>query len=109
MARTSSPAPTTVQWMHRLLLVGTVVVMAVVTTACDQEPRRFSSAASGSASEPSPAAPPSRSSAAPAPKPHRGGQPATVGEADGVVPDGTTVFDDAIPAVAKLDPALLTA
>ena len=30
-----------------------------------------------------------------------------LGEADGAVPDGTTVFDDAIPGVAKLDPALL--
>ena len=27
-----------------------------------------------------------------------------LGEADGAVPDGVTVFDDAIPAVAKLDP-----
>ena len=32
-----------------------------------------------------------------------------VGEADGVVPDGVTVFDDEIPAVAKLDPGLLKA
>ncbi|MFI6288402.1 M15 family metallopeptidase [Streptomyces sp. NPDC051018] len=31
------------------------------------------------------------------------------GEADGVVPDGVTVFDDAIPAVANLDPGLLKA
>ena len=31
------------------------------------------------------------------------------GEADSVVPDRTTVFDDAIPAVANLDPALLGA
>ena len=31
------------------------------------------------------------------------------GEADGAVPDGTTVFDDEIPGVAKLDPALLVA
>jgi zinc D-Ala-D-Ala carboxypeptidase len=31
------------------------------------------------------------------------------GEADGVVPDGVTVFDDAFPAVAKLNPALLRA
>src|SRR4051794_18263117 len=31
------------------------------------------------------------------------------GEADGAVPDGTTVFDDEIPGVAKLDPALLDA
>jgi D-alanyl-D-alanine carboxypeptidase len=33
----------------------------------------------------------------------------TPGEADGAVPDGTTVFDDAIPAVANLDPSLLGA
>jgi zinc D-Ala-D-Ala carboxypeptidase len=32
-----------------------------------------------------------------------------LGEADGAVPDGTTVFDDDIPGVAKLDPALLSA
>jgi hypothetical protein len=32
-----------------------------------------------------------------------------LGEADGAVPDGTTVFDDEIPGVAKLDPALLGA
>jgi D-alanyl-D-alanine carboxypeptidase len=37
--------------------------------------------------------------------PHRG----PLGEADGFVPDGVTVFDDDIPAVAKLDPALRSA
>jgi zinc D-Ala-D-Ala carboxypeptidase len=36
---------------------------------------------------------------------HRG----ALGEADGVVPDGVTVFDDEIPAVANLDPDLLGA
>ena len=36
---------------------------------------------------------------------HRG----VLGEADGAVPDGTTVFDDEIPGVANLDPALLGA
>ena len=36
---------------------------------------------------------------------HRG----ALGEADGVVPDGTTVFDGEIPGVANLDPALLRA
>jgi D-alanyl-D-alanine carboxypeptidase len=34
---------------------------------------------------------------------------APLGEADGAVPDGTTVFDDEIPGVANLDPALLSA
>jgi uncharacterized protein YcbK (DUF882 family) len=36
---------------------------------------------------------------------HRG----ALGEADGAVPRGTTVFDDEIPGVANLDPALLGA
>jgi D-alanyl-D-alanine carboxypeptidase len=31
------------------------------------------------------------------------------GDADGAVPDGTTVFDDEIPGIAKLDPDLLGA
>jgi LAS superfamily LD-carboxypeptidase LdcB len=38
------------------------------------------------------------------------GEPsAPLGEADGAVPDGTTVFDDEIAGVAKLDPDLLGA
>jgi D-alanyl-D-alanine carboxypeptidase len=32
-----------------------------------------------------------------------------LGEADGAVPDGTTVFDDDVPGVANLDPDLLSA
>ena len=36
---------------------------------------------------------------------HRG----VLGQADGAVPDGTTVFDDQIPGVANLDPDLLAA
>jgi zinc D-Ala-D-Ala carboxypeptidase len=36
---------------------------------------------------------------------HRG----ALGEADGAVPDGTTVFDDGVPGVAKLDSDLLAA
>jgi hypothetical protein len=36
---------------------------------------------------------------------HRG----ALGDADGAVPDGTTVFDDEIPGVANLDPDLLGA
>ena len=37
------------------------------------------------------------------------GHLAALGEADGAVPDGTTVFDDEIPGVANLDPDLLGA
>ncbi len=36
-------------------------------------------------------------------------QPGALGEADGLVPEGTTVFDDGVPGVAKLNPALLSA
>jgi hypothetical protein len=39
----------------------------------------------------------------------RSGQHGALGEADGAVPDGTTVFADEVPGVAKLDPALLRA
>jgi zinc D-Ala-D-Ala carboxypeptidase len=42
----------------------------------------------------------------PGPRPeHRG----ALGEGGGAVPSGTTVFDDEVPGVAKLDPALLGA
>ena len=46
----------------------------------------------------------SRPAASPVDAPHR-----ALGEAGGAVPDGTTVFDDEIPGVAKLDPSLLGA
>ena len=38
-----------------------------------------------------------------------GGHLTALGEADGAVPDGATVFDDEIPGVANLDPDLLGA
>ena len=50
--------------------------------------------------------------ASPAPSPiHilQGDRHGALGEADGVVPDGVTVFDDEFPAVANLDPALVGA
>jgi zinc D-Ala-D-Ala carboxypeptidase len=39
----------------------------------------------------------------------RGEHPGALGEADGAVPDGVTVFDDGVPGVANLDPDLLAA
>jgi zinc D-Ala-D-Ala carboxypeptidase len=39
----------------------------------------------------------------------RGAHPGALDEAAGEVPDGVTVFDDGIPAVANLDPGLLGA
>jgi hypothetical protein len=46
--------------------------------------------------------------ASPAGRPHHE-QRAALGEAGGAVPPGTTVFDDEVPGVANLDPALLRA
>ncbi len=43
------------------------------------------------------------------PRGHGGDAGGAAGRADGVVPDGVTVFDNQYPAVAKLDPALLRA
>jgi LAS superfamily LD-carboxypeptidase LdcB len=39
----------------------------------------------------------------------RGDQHAALGEADGLVPDAASVFDDELPALANLDPNLLDA
>jgi D-alanyl-D-alanine carboxypeptidase len=39
----------------------------------------------------------------------RSALPGGIGEADGVVPAGTTVFDEDVPGVANLNPALLSA
>jgi zinc D-Ala-D-Ala carboxypeptidase len=58
---------------------------------------------------------PAASPTAAEPRPHRphnglhGEHPGAPDEADGVVPDGVTVFDDEYPAVANLDPGLLHA
>jgi zinc D-Ala-D-Ala carboxypeptidase len=67
----------------------------------------YRSSAGSSSSVPSPV-----DAAPPAHRPHditHGDHHGILGEADGAVPDGVTVFDDRYPAVAKLDPALLRA
>jgi hypothetical protein len=92
------PARTTTRWIPRILVAGLLVVIAVITAALGyqaQAPKSSSSSSSSSA-----ASPPN------APRSERRG---ALGEADGVVPDRVTVFDDAIPAVANLDPDLLKA
>ncbi|MBA8956133.1 D-alanyl-D-alanine carboxypeptidase family protein [Actinomadura namibiensis] len=74
-----------------------MVVTAVITTAL------------GCRAQDSSTVLPSSSSAASPSNAPRGERRGALGEADGAVPDGVTVFDDAIPAVANLDPALLRA
>jgi zinc D-Ala-D-Ala carboxypeptidase len=63
------------------------------------------SSVSPASSRPTASAP----STAEPPVDRRGERRGRLGEADGAVPNGTTVFDDEVPGVAKLDPALLRA
>jgi zinc D-Ala-D-Ala carboxypeptidase len=80
------------------------VIAAIAASLGYELPASSSSAASSSPAATSPAAPP-RGEPRRLPREHRG----ALGEADGAVPDGTTVFDDEVPGVVNLDPLLLGA
>jgi hypothetical protein len=90
-----------------------VVVVAAIAAALGHQPRNSSSSSPSSPEPPlksSSAVPPqSSSSAAPPSKAPRGENHDALGKSGGFVPDGVTVFDDAIPAVVNLDPDLLKA
>jgi hypothetical protein len=64
---------------------------------------------SSSLTVPSPSTVPAPSSAASPVDRSRNEQRDALGEAGGAVPAATTVFDDGVPGVARLDPALLAA
>jgi hypothetical protein len=82
--------------IRRARVAGLLVVVAAIVTVVAHQ---LLASTSSAASSPSTAAAPVD---APRSK-HRG----ALGEAVGAVPDGTTVFDDDVPGVATLDPALL--
>jgi zinc D-Ala-D-Ala carboxypeptidase len=87
-----------------LLFAALIGVVAAITAALAYQALKSSPAlpsASFSASAPSFAPSP--------PESRRGEHREPLGEADGAVPDGVTVFDDAVPAVANLDADLLQA
>jgi hypothetical protein len=105
----SEPARTTTRRISRIHVAGLLVVIAAIAAALGYQSLASSSSRGASAIEvprgehhglrsehPGPPGLPSE---------HRG----ALGEADGAVPDGTTVFDDEIPGVANLDPDLLGA
>jgi zinc D-Ala-D-Ala carboxypeptidase len=109
----SEPARTTTRRIRirRIRVAGLLVVIAAIaalgyqllassssTAASPIDVLRSASPSWNSSRPTSPGTTSSRSE-------HRG----ALGEADGAVPDGTTVFDDEIPGVANLDPALLGA
>jgi zinc D-Ala-D-Ala carboxypeptidase len=104
------PARTPARLIARIFVAGPLVVIAAIAgTLAYQLPASMSSTAvpptdvargedRGALGEPG--APGERGALA-----DRG----ALGEADGAVPDGTTVFDDEVPGVANLDPDLLDA
>ena len=102
----SESARTTTRRLPRILVAGLLVVVAAIAAA-----RGYESLASSSPTGATPvdvrsdhrAAPGDPDGALP------GVEHGALGEADGAVPDGTTVFDDEVPGVANLDPALLAA
>jgi hypothetical protein len=78
--------------MPRILVAGLLVVISAIAAALGYQ---FLASSSSTAASPIDVL--------------RGEHGGARGEAHGAVPDGTTVFDDEIPAVANLDPALLDA
>jgi D-alanyl-D-alanine carboxypeptidase len=96
--------------MRGIRVAGLLVVIAAIAAALgDQLPASSSSTASPHSTAPSPSTAPSSSTAAPPLDRRRTEQRGPLGEADGAVPDGTTVFDNGVPGVANLDPAVLDA
>ncbi|MEI5102697.1 M15 family metallopeptidase [Streptomyces sp. PmtG] len=83
--------------------MAVITVAALAYQASKPSPQSFSSTPSSSR------APSASPSGAAAPNPPRSDRRDAPGEADGAVPDGVTVFDGSIPAVAHLDPDLLKA
>ncbi len=91
MNRTTPTARTPSRRPHLLAVAGLAVVITAITVIlCSWLPE--SSTASNAAAHAS-----------------RRGHHGAPGVADGVVPDGVTVFDKATPAVTRLDPELLEA
>jgi D-alanyl-D-alanine carboxypeptidase len=110
----TAPARTTTRGIRirRTRVAGLLVVLAAIAALGHQWPASSPSTDSPSST----AAPPIHvlRRERPSPPGETGGAApngrlGALGEADGAVPDGTTVFDDEVPGVAKLDPALLGA
>ena len=94
--------------IRKLRVAGLLVVIVAIAAALgDQLPASSSSTASPSSTPFLPSTAPS-AAASPA-QVRRSERRGPLGEADGAVPDGATVFDDEIPGVANLDADLLGA
>ena len=109
----SRRAPRTTRRVPRILVAGLVVVIAAIAASLSYQSLASSSSTAALPSDVLRPASPSRNSSrppiSPSPTPSRSEHRGALGEADGAVPDGTTVFDDEVRGVANLDPALLGA
>jgi zinc D-Ala-D-Ala carboxypeptidase len=113
----SRPARTTTRRVRirTIRVAGLLVVIAAIAAALGHQLPASSSSTAPSSSTAAPTyVLPSEHPGAPGDRAIPGGTTVTehrgaLGEADGAVPDGTTVFGDEIPGVAKLDSALLGA
>jgi zinc D-Ala-D-Ala carboxypeptidase len=106
----SQPArPTTRRIRIRKKRVAGLLAVATITAALGYQSLASSSSTAASPFDARRSTSPSRISSRPI-LPRTMSSPSerrrALGEADGAVPDGTTVFDDEIPGVANLDPAL---
>jgi zinc D-Ala-D-Ala carboxypeptidase len=90
--------------IRRIRVAGLLVVLVSIFAALG-----YQSLGSSSLTVPSPSTASSPSSAASPVDRSRNEQRDALGVAGGAVPDGTTVFDDQVPGVAHLGPALLGA
>ncbi|MFE6985293.1 M15 family metallopeptidase [Streptomyces griseus] len=117
MTRTPPSSRTSTHRIRRPLVVGLMAVLAAIVVTLGHpllKPSSDSDSATGSGS-----AMPGRSSSVRPPAPSlpdrappdssQQDRRGTLDEADGVVPDGVTVLDDDVPAVANLDADLLAA
>ena len=114
-ARTTTrrrPKRPTTRRIPRILVAGPLVVIAAIAAALGYQSLASSSSTVASPIDVLRSASPLRNSSrpiSPSTTSSRSEHGGALGEADGAVPDGTTVFDDGVPGVANLDPALLGA
>jgi hypothetical protein len=98
--------------IRRTRVAGLLLVVVAAIAALGYQLLASSSSTAGSPIDVVRSASPSRSSSrpiSPTTTSSRSAHSGALGEADGAVPDGTTVFDDEVPGVANLDPVLLGA
>jgi zinc D-Ala-D-Ala carboxypeptidase len=105
----SEPARRTTRRIPRILVAGLVVVIAAIAAVLGYQ--LLASSSSTATSPTDVLRSEHRGAPGEADRPLFLGSehPGAPGEADGAVPDGATVFDDELPGLANLDPALLGA